>query len=67
MYINNQARKQILELEKNKRDLTQECSFCILKPFGVSCGECGDCSISKKIDNIDMSIFYWKQLLDDNV
>lgn len=67
IYINNQARKKIQELEESKLDLTFECSSCILKPFGVSCGECGSCSISKKLDDIDKSILYWKNLLDDNV
>lgn len=64
IYINNQARKKIQELEESKLDLTFECSTCILDSWGISCG---DCSISKKLDDIDMSIFYWKQLLDDDV
>lgn len=67
IYINEQAKKQIQELEESKLDLTFECSTCILKPFGISCGECGSCSISKKLDNIDKSISYWQELLDDNV
>lgn len=64
IYVNNQARKQILELEESKLDLTYECSFCILDTWGISCG---DCSISKKLDDIDKSISYWKQFLDNEV
>ena len=64
IYVNEQARKQILELEESKLDLTYECSFCILDTCGISCG---DCSISKKLDDIEHSISYWKKLLDEKV
>lgn len=60
IYVNEQARKKILELEECKLDLTCECSFCILDTWGISCG---DCSVSKKIDDIDNSISYWKEVL----
>lgn len=64
IYVNNQARKQIQELEESKLDLTFECFTCILDAVGTSCGSC---FISKKLDNIDKSISYWKGLLDNNV
>lgn len=61
IYVNEQARKKILELEESKLDLAYECSFCILDTCGISCG---DCSISKKLDDIDKSISYWNEVLN---
>lgn len=61
IYVNEQARKQIQELEETKLDLSFECSTCILDKCGISCG---DCSISKKLDDIDNSISHWNEVLN---
>lgn len=61
IYVKRQANKQIQELEETKLDLAFECFTCILDTWGVSCG---DCSISKKLDDIDDSISYWKEVLN---
>lgn len=61
IYVNRQAKKQIQELEETKLDLAFECSTCILDTWAISCG---DCSISKKLDDIDSSISYWNEVLN---
>lgn len=61
IYVKRQAEKLIQELEETKLDLAFECSTCILDMCGVSCG---DCSISKKLDDIDNSISYWNEVLN---
>lgn len=61
IYVKRQAKKQIQELEETKLDLAFECSTCILDTWGISCG---DCSISKKLDDIDNSISYWNEVLN---
>lgn len=60
IYVNEQAKIQIQELEESKLDLSFECSNCILDSLGISCG---DCSISKKLDDIDNSISRWNEVL----
>lgn len=66
IYINEYAKKQIYKLQDELLNLDLECSHCIVSSSKFY-SPCKYCLIGKKIDKIENSISYFKELLDKNV
>lgn len=67
IYINEYAKKQIFKLQDELLDIGNiECSNCILFS-SKEYSPCGDCVVGKRIDEINNSISYYKNLLNNDI
>lgn len=67
IYVNEHAKKEISRLQNELSVVYNiHCSNCILSS-SKDYSPCGDCIVSKHINEIDNSISYLKDLLDESV
>lgn len=67
IYVNECAKKEIFRLQNELLVINNiHCSNCILSS-SKDYSNCGDCIVRKYINEIENSISYLKELLDENV